>query len=190
MNHYRLRTPWGAFDFNFRPENGKLSGVRWSALRPDPAQRVVMVDFSQNFARACVPVYLSRLIDEFERYLEFGEPLRFNDWNCIDDAGWTTFQRAVYAECAKIPSGETRSYSWIASRTGQPRAVRAVGQALRRNPLLILIPCHRVISAEGSLTGFMGTQCEQSPELALKRRLLEIEDRFRNPLFPFLNSAE
>lgn len=188
MNHYRLRTLWGKFDFFFRPQNGKLTQIHWERSAQSSGENILSVDF-QNFARSCLPVYLSRLVDDFERYLEFGEPLLFDDWACIDDSAWSDFQKAVYYECARIPSGETRSYSRLAQRIGSPGAVRAVGQCLKKNPLLILVPCHRVISAEGGLTGFKGVTCEQSPELKLKRRLIEIEDRFRNPLFPFLSQV-
>jgi len=80
----------------------------------------------------------------------------------------TPFQRAVWEETCSIPYGETRSYSWVAERLGRPKAQRAVGQALKHNPLPILIPCHRVIGSDGSLVGFGGG-------LELKRRLLELE---------------
>lgn len=67
-----------------------------------------------------------------------------------------------------IPYGETRSYGAIAAAIGSPRATRAVGMANHRNPLPILIPCHRVIGADGSLTGYAGG-------LETKRRLLALE---------------
>jgi methylated-DNA-[protein]-cysteine S-methyltransferase len=80
----------------------------------------------------------------------------------------TDFQLAVLAALQTIPSGETRSYLDIANQIGRPKAVRAVGAANARNPLPIVIPCHRVIGADGSLTGFGGG-------LAAKRFLLELE---------------
>jgi methylated-DNA-[protein]-cysteine S-methyltransferase len=67
-----------------------------------------------------------------------------------------------------IPYGETRSYAWVAEQIGQPRAVRAVGQALGKNPLPIIIPCHRVITSNGKLGGFGGG-------LEMKKRLLSLE---------------
>ena len=67
-----------------------------------------------------------------------------------------------------IPYGETRSYGWVASHLGLPKAARAVGQALGRNPLPIIIPCHRVISSDGGLGGFGGG-------LGLKESLLRLE---------------
>ena len=68
----------------------------------------------------------------------------------------TTFQLKVLNALLEIPFGETRSYADIASMIGRPKAVRAVGTANGRNPLPIVIPCHRVIGADGSLTGFGG----------------------------------
>ena len=89
----------------------------------------------------------------------------------------TPFQLAVWRELARIPYGATRSYGELARRIGQPRAVRAVGAANGRNPLPIVLPCHRVIGADGSLTGFGGG-------LPTKRFLLAMEEGFaRGDLF-------
>ncbi|CAK9884484.1 MAG: Methylated-DNA--protein-cysteine methyltransferase, constitutive [Candidatus Erwinia impunctatus] len=68
----------------------------------------------------------------------------------------TVFQRSVWQVLQQIPYGETRSYQQVAALAGYPRAVRAVGAANGRNPLSILVPCHRVIGANGKLTGFAG----------------------------------
>ncbi|MEG3192570.1 methylated-DNA--[protein]-cysteine S-methyltransferase [Lysobacter sp. D1-1-M9] len=68
----------------------------------------------------------------------------------------TQFQREVWQTLASIPYGETISYAQLATRVGKPRAMRAVGAANSRNPLPIVLPCHRVIGADGSLTGFGG----------------------------------
>jgi len=80
----------------------------------------------------------------------------------------TEFQLRVLEELRKIPYGKTCSYSEIAERIGRPRAVRAVGAANGRNPIPIVIPCHRVIGASGDLTGFGGG-------LAAKEALLRLE---------------
>lgn len=80
----------------------------------------------------------------------------------------TDFQLQVLAELQRIPYGETVSYSDIANRIGRPKAVRAVGAANGRNPLPIIIPCHRVIGASGDLTGFGGG-------IATKEALLRLE---------------
>lgn len=81
----------------------------------------------------------------------------------------TDFQLNVWNTLQKIPYGETRSYKQIAEAIGNPKAVRAVGMANNRNPIPIIIPCHRVIGADNSLTGYAGG-------LGLKQKLLELEN--------------
>jgi len=80
----------------------------------------------------------------------------------------TEFQRRVWDALVQIPFGETRSYSQQAQQLGQPRAIRAVARANGANPVAVIIPCHRVIGANGSLTGYAGG-------LPLKARLLTLE---------------
>ncbi len=75
---------------------------------------------------------------------------------CPVDGGGTPFQRSVWAALRGIPAGETVSYSALAARLGLPRASRAVGLANARNPIAIAVPCHRVIGADGALTGYAG----------------------------------
>lgn len=86
----------------------------------------------------------------------------------------TPFQQAVWSALEAIPYGETRSYGDIAEAIGKPAAARAVGGANRANPLPIVVPCHRVIAADGGLGGYMG-QWGEGGELALKQRLLHAE---------------
>ncbi|MCM8766309.1 MAG: MGMT family protein [Candidatus Omnitrophica bacterium] len=66
----------------------------------------------------------------------------------------TEFQKKVYSVVKKIPCGEVRTYKWVAEKIGKPYAYRAVGQALKRNPYLGVIPCHRVIRSDGKLGGY------------------------------------
>lgn len=80
----------------------------------------------------------------------------------------TPFQKRVWEALLTIPYGETRSYKEIARLAGSPKGFRAVGMANNRNPIAIVIPCHRVIGADGSLTGYGGG-------LPIKKRLLELE---------------
>ena len=80
----------------------------------------------------------------------------------------TPFQEQVWQELCKIPYGETASYGMIAQRIGKPKACRAVGMANSKNPIPIIIPCHRIIGKDGSLTGFGGG-------LPVKKQLLELE---------------
>jgi methylated-DNA-[protein]-cysteine S-methyltransferase len=82
----------------------------------------------------------------------------------------TPFQKKVWAELLKIPYGQTASYKDIARRIGHQRSYRAVGGAVHNNPVAIIVPCHRVIGSDGSLTGFAGG-------LELKKMLLDLESR-------------
>ena len=83
------------------------------------------------------------------------------------DPDGTPFQRAVWSELQRIPYGETRSYSDIARQLAKPGASRAVGMANHHNPIAIVIPCHRVVGQDGSLTGYAGG-------IDLKQKLLSI----------------
>ncbi|HEY0117304.1 MAG TPA: methylated-DNA--[protein]-cysteine S-methyltransferase [Cellulomonas sp.] len=83
-------------------------------------------------------------------------------------AAGTEFQRAIWDAIAEIPYGETATYTELAQQVGRPTAVRAVGAAVGRNPLSVVVPCHRVVGAAGSLTGYAGG-------LDRKRLLLGLE---------------
>jgi O-6-methylguanine DNA methyltransferase len=72
----------------------------------------------------------------------------------FDLRGVSDFERAVLRKTAEIPRGEVRPYAWVAGEIGRPAAVRAVGGALNRNPVPVLIPCHRVVGSDGALTGY------------------------------------
>jgi methylated-DNA-[protein]-cysteine S-methyltransferase len=89
------------------------------------------------------------------------------------DMRGTPFQKSVWEALLAIPFGETRSYSQLAKRVGRPNAMRAVGGASGRNPLSIVVPCHRVIGSSGKLTGFAGG-------LEAKAQLLKIESENRS----------
>lgn len=102
-----------------------------------------------------------------DRYLTQGSRLHIP----YDLAGGTHLQRAVWIEIAKIPYGETLSYSTLAERVGFPRAVRAVASACGANPIPLAIPCHRVVAKDGTMGGF------SLGGLQIKERLLSIESR-------------
>ena len=123
-------------------------------------------DLGAEVARAVLdPSLFEGLRLRLERYLS-GEPVDFNDALDLGD-GAPFFHRAWQA-CAAIPRGETRTYTWLATQAGNSRAVRAAGQAMARNPVSIIIPCHRVIASDGTLCGYGGG-------LDLKQRLLDLE---------------
>lgn len=114
----------------------------------------------------------SDLVRRLQRYFE-GEIVQFPD--ALDYAGTTAFQQDVWECIRTIPYGETRSYRWIAQQMKRTRAYRAVGQAVGRNPLPILVPCHRVIRSDGSLGGFGGG-------IELKQQLLTLEEEANPPV--------
>lgn len=107
------------------------------------------------------------LKDQLRRYY-VGEPVTFSAE--LDLEGYTPFERRVWSVTSHIPYGQTRPYSWVAKEAGSPRAYRAVGAALAKNPIPIVIPCHRVLRKDGTLGGYGGG-------LDMKRRLLEMEAR-------------
>lgn len=107
------------------------------------------------------PVIKKELKEYFENGREeFTQKIGFTRGTELDKKVWVTLK--------EIPYGETRTYKWLAEKIGKPSACRAVGQALSRNPIPILLPCHRVIESDGSIGGY-------SSGIDIKRRLLEIE---------------
>ena len=108
---------------------------------------------------------LQQAMQQLRQYLA-GERHHFE--LLLDLHGGTLFQQSVWQALLRIPSGSTTSYGVIGQRLGKPKAVRAVGAAVGRNPVSIIVPCHRVMGADGSLTGYAGG-------LLRKQALLKIE---------------
>ncbi len=135
----------------FRVENGYLSEMMFDEQRvlpdSDPIVDSIQKQLDQYFKHS---------------HQNFSIPIQF--------LRGTDFQKQVWQAMLEIPYGETRSYSEIASRIHRPKAVRAVGQACKRNPIGIVVPCHRVIGKDGSLTGYSGKNY-----IDLKKRLLDHE---------------
>lgn len=123
------------------------------------------VKFPKREGSARARAHLAKGLTALERYFA-GRKKDFNGVMLAPDG--TAFQKNVWAALARIPFGKTRSYAEIAREIGNPKAMRAVGLANGRNPLPIIVPCHRVIGADGSLTGFGGG-------LPAKKWLLEFE---------------
>lgn len=96
---------------------------------------------------------LKQVEDLLQRYL-LGEKIDFNPLPLSPEG--TDFQQAVWKTLCHIPYGTTRSYKWMADQLGKPNASRAIGQANGKNPIPIIIPCHRVIQHDGSLGGYSG----------------------------------
>ena len=119
-------------------------------------------------------VAFAKAVDQLESYFA-GELF---DFDLELDLVGTSFQRNVWAALLTIPYGQTRSYGEIAAQIGSPGAFRAVGLANGHNPIGIIVPCHRVIGSNGSLTGYGGG-------LDRKRALLALE-KMRKPAIPTL----
>ena len=105
---------------------------------------------------------------DIRAYFE-GDPIKA-PWKFLDISGLTPLQRLVLETVSNVPNGEVRSYGQIAAQVGHPRACRFVGTTLARNPFPILIPCHRIVRADGSPGGFYGGT-------DLKKRMLLLEKR-------------
>jgi methylated-DNA-[protein]-cysteine S-methyltransferase len=146
---------------------GSEKGLRRTTLPQEsgPAVRGLLGDSLKEAREA--PGYFTDLIERFRAYFS-GCRTEFPD--NLDLADATPFQRAVWEAIRLIPYGETRSYAWAAKMAGWPGAARAAGQALARNPLPIIVPCHRVLAADGGIGGFSGG-------LKVKEYLLELEAR-------------
>jgi methylated-DNA-[protein]-cysteine S-methyltransferase len=146
---------------------GSKAGLRRVILPQSSEKQVKNLLAVDSYQAVSSDKLFQDLIERLQAYYE-GHPVDFDDK--LDFSGGTDFQSLVWEATRLIPCGETRSYAWIAKQIGRPKASRAVGQALHRNPLPVIIPCHRVIASDGSLGGFGGG-------VEMKRYLLRLEDR-------------
>ncbi|WP_406442487.1 methylated-DNA--[protein]-cysteine S-methyltransferase [Streptomyces sp. NBC_00631] len=152
-NHTVTDSPYGPL--TLVAEDGTLCGLYMADQRHRPPEETFGDPDDEPFAEV-----KDQLAAYFDGELtEFTLELRLNG---------TPFQRSVWEQLSLIPYGETRSYGELAEALGNPQASRAVGLANGRNPIGIIVPCHRVIGAGGSLTGYGGG-------LPRKQRLLDFE---------------
>ena len=155
-------TPWGTLQFECDADGALLALYRLPANAP----------FAPYAAAAGDPV-----AEALRDYCQgrpgplMGLPYRL--------AEGTAFQRAVWRLLEEVPLGETRSYAWMAERLGKPGGARAVGQALAKNPLLLRLPCHRVVQSGGAVGGFFG--CTEADSVGMKRELLQLERQACQP---------
>ena len=112
--------------------------------------------------------YIDNVLLETKRQLEEYFAGERREFDVPVDMEGTVFQKKVWRALIEIPYGEVRSYSEIAEKIGSPKAVRAVGMANHVNPIPVIVPCHRVVGKNGSLTGYAGG-------LEMKKWLLEME---------------
>ena len=144
---------------------GSTQGLLRTTLPQHSIQQArLLLGASLNQA-VLLPGLFDGLIGRFRVYFCGGE-ITFLDK--LDLSRATPFRRRVWEVTKGIPYGETRSYAWVAQQVGKEEAARAVGQALARNPLPIIIPCHRVLTTDGGLGGFGGG-------VEMKKALLNLE---------------
>ena len=134
----------------------------------DNGEKLISVRICENAESNNMSDLTQRAIHQLKEYFSgtrksFDLPLEMNG---------TEFQKKVWNALLDIPYGETRSYKDIAEKIGNPKAVRAVGGANNKNKLMIIVPCHRVIGANGSLTGYAGG-------MEAKARLIELEKKYK-----------
>ena len=142
-NYTVMKSPVG--DITLIADNVSLRGIYWANQKPD------RVKFP-NLEKKDRGTILKSAVKQLEGYFS-GKRRKFN--LALKPVG-TEFQKEVWEALRSISYGETASYGDIAKQIGRPKAVRAVGAAIGKNPLSIMIPCHRVIGASGKLTGFAG----------------------------------
>lgn len=115
---------------------------------------IIYIKFIEQFTviKEDTSYYLSKCIAQLNEYFDG----KRNSFDLKLNPEGTDFQKEVWKELLKIPYGETRTYQQIANAIGDPGASRAVGNANNKNPIPIIIPCHRVLSSDGKLTGYAG----------------------------------
>ena len=138
--------------------------VRLTLPQPSAEEALGLLGSSPSYATRS-PHQFEDLVSRLRIYFG-GRKAAFPDE--LDFSQATHFKRKVWCITRLIPYGETRSYRWLAVQIGKPNAMRAVGQALARNPLPIIIPCHRVVASNGKLGGYSGG-------VEMKRYLLHLE---------------
>ena len=151
----RIITPLGTLFAT--AAGGALTGLYFESGRHAP-------EISKAWVEDCAAAPLRECARQIAEYLD-GKRRHFELPLAPEGSD---FQRRVWLEIARIPYGQTRTYAELARRAGAPRAARAAGAATGRNPLSIIVPCHRVVGTDGSLTGYAGG-------IGRKTRLLEIE---------------
>jgi O-6-methylguanine DNA methyltransferase len=161
--YFQMQSPVGTL-LLAASEKG-LYRVQFGASFPAAAKGAVWIEAPEKL-RECkeqLEGYFSGVLREFTLALDLrGTPFQVRCWEAL----------------RRIPYGATRSYAELAQDAGSPRASRAVGQANHNNPIAIIVPCHRVIGANGKLTGYGGG-------LSVKENLLRLEAGDRQALFPF-----
>ena len=142
-------------------------GIRLLTLRNSACEAVEELGPDIPSDDPCLEA-LKGLWSALESYFQ-GCPDAFTELT-LDLEGAPRFHKAAWEACRTIPIGETRSYKWLAAMAGNPRASRAAGQAMARNRLSVIVPCHRVIGSNGSLHGYGGGLDKKAALLEMERR--------------------
>ena len=141
-------------------------GLRRLAVRPSPDQ--ILQDLEPELAMAGQePAALEDIRCRIEAYSSGDKKAMDGVTLDLEDA--PPFFRAAWEACRTIPPGETRSYAWLAAAAGRPGAFRAAGQAMAKNRLAVVVPCHRVIGSDGGLHGYGGGLDKKAQLLGLER---------------------
>ena len=145
---------------------GSARGLMRVSLQPEPQEALAGLGDAINEA-VDDPAVFAAALAAFDRY--FAGDTGALDAIPLDLSGASPFFGAAWAACRGIPPGETRSYQWLAEAAGSPKASRAAGQAMAKNPFPLIIPCHRVVGSSGGLHGY------GAGGIGVKARLLEME---------------
>jgi methylated-DNA-[protein]-cysteine S-methyltransferase len=145
--------------------SGSQNGIKQTTL-PQPSKEQAEFMLGRSINDACYSAsYFRDIVERYKAYFD-GQKVDFTIK--LDFSEATVFERKAWETTSTIPYGETRSYAWVARQIEKPLASRGVGQAMRRNPFPIIVPCHRVIASDGKLRGFGGG-------LVMKQYLLDLE---------------
>ena len=161
LHYYLEETPFGWLALL-----GTTRGLLRVSLQPEPQPALDGLGAMLDGAEESVEVFADALA-AFSEY--FAGNVNALDQIPLDLSGASPFFGAAWAACRSIPPGETRSYQWLAEAAGNPRASRAAGQAMAKNPFPLIIPCHRVVGSNGGLHGY------GAGGVGVKARLLEME---------------
>lgn len=162
MKHLKIDSPLGPL--TLAANEHALTGV-WFAQHRHPPEPGVL---GERVGPGEHPL-LDEAADQLTAYLAGNR----TDFDLPLDPTGTELQRAVWDRLREIPRGQVTTYGTLATAVGHPRAAQAVGQAVGRNPLSVVVPCHRVVAADGSLTGYAGG-------LEAKRFLLRLEGHLQD----------
>ncbi|MFH0887692.1 MAG: methylated-DNA--[protein]-cysteine S-methyltransferase [Planctomycetota bacterium] len=187
MNHWLLKTSWGwcgliidrdTIKAIILPSDNKSLVLKRLGKNCNPpclrrrlrAGRLFIISDSLNekqITNCKLRPHVSRFLKDLNRYFN-GEKVDFR--YKIDLRDSSDFEKSVYKVLRTIPYGTIRTYKWVAEKVGCPKGSRAVGNALAKNPLPLIIPCHRIVRSDGSLGSFSAIG-----GVKLKKRLLEVE---------------